>query len=386
MARTQRRGARHHWRTARGAGRTGLGAGRAVAHQRCTARHQRRTARHRHHAVAPQRHTVRRPRCAPRDPWRTACHLWPTARHHRRTARHRGRGAGRHGRNRVGVMSIPMASAASPSPEPHELDGPLLLLAAPGDCKTYRPAKRIKHLVEERGVDPAAITAITPLPSAAPPTRPPGLRRRPQPPERLHQGVDGGATPSEVVLRHHPGRGHTLNRQRASGHLAGPGRTRTLSRGSPANNDGPSFTTQTAVERGEYAPACKPRPPGEGCAGTSHGQNRTREIRPSGIVGGPAETWTTVRLLGHGPRKTPKQPSRRLPSCAPQLDPDRHLFPLAQALPGAHVVRNSAIASIAIRLTPRRSATWFSLGRPALTARVRTVRRRRSSPAARPPG
>ncbi len=29
----------------------------------------------------------------------------------------------------------------------------------------------------------------------------------------------------------------------------------------------------------------------EGREGTSQGQNRTREIRPSGIVGGPMETW-----------------------------------------------------------------------------------------------
>ena len=31
--------------------------------------------------------------------------------------------------------------------------------------------------------------------------------------------------------------------------------------------------------------------PWEGREGTSQGQNRTREIRPSGIVGGPMETW-----------------------------------------------------------------------------------------------
>jgi len=29
----------------------------------------------------------------------------------------------------------------------------------------------------------------------------------------------------------------------------------------------------------------------EGRGGISQGQNRTREIRPSGIVGGPMETW-----------------------------------------------------------------------------------------------
>ena len=30
----------------------------------------------------------------------------------------------------------------------------------------------------------------------------------------------------------------------------------------------------------------------KGSRRTSQGQNRTREIRPSGIVGGPMETWT----------------------------------------------------------------------------------------------
>ncbi len=45
--------------------------------------------------------------------------------------------------------------------EPHTSDGPLLLLAAPGTGKTYTLARRIKHLVEERNVDPGEITVIT---------------------------------------------------------------------------------------------------------------------------------------------------------------------------------------------------------------------------------
>ncbi|MHC5058244.1 MAG: UvrD-helicase domain-containing protein [Planctomycetota bacterium] len=45
--------------------------------------------------------------------------------------------------------------------ELHELDGPVLLLAGPGTGKTYRLARRIKHLVEERGVDPSEVMVIT---------------------------------------------------------------------------------------------------------------------------------------------------------------------------------------------------------------------------------
>jgi superfamily I DNA/RNA helicase len=43
----------------------------------------------------------------------------------------------------------------------HERKGPLLLLAGPGTGKTYRLGKRIKYLVEDRGVAPDTITVIT---------------------------------------------------------------------------------------------------------------------------------------------------------------------------------------------------------------------------------
>lgn len=42
-----------------------------------------------------------------------------------------------------------------------ELDGPLLLLAGPGTGKTYNLGKRIKYLVEEKGVPSESITVIT---------------------------------------------------------------------------------------------------------------------------------------------------------------------------------------------------------------------------------
>ena len=46
----------------------------------------------------------------------------------------------------------------------------------------------------------------------------------------------------------------------------------------------------------------------EGSRRTSQGQNRTREIRPSGIAGGPMETWTTgagLRPVGKPPDLPP---------------------------------------------------------------------------------
>ena len=39
--------------------------------------------------------------------------------------------------------------------------GPIALVAGPGSGKTTRLALRIKHLVEDRGADPTAITVIT---------------------------------------------------------------------------------------------------------------------------------------------------------------------------------------------------------------------------------
>jgi hypothetical protein len=112
--------------------------------------------------------------------------------------------------------------------------------------------------------------------------------------------------------------------QRTSGHLAGPGRSRTQSRGSRANNVGPTLTKQTAAERGGYGPAFKLPPHREGCEDTSQGQNRTREIRPSGIVGGPMETWTMVGATRARTAERPTQPSFDLTSRAPWFYPDPH--------------------------------------------------------------
>ena len=131
---------------------------------------------------------------------------------------------------------------------------------------------------------------------------------------------DGGVTPVEVMeditlVRVTPGRGKgalgTWRFSTGPGHRAGQGSGTGL-------GDKPA-------SRGVYASQrLSLRLHGK----VSHGlqrrqdQNRTREIRPSGIVGGPAETWTTARATRARTAETPKQPSLRLPSRAPQLYPD----------------------------------------------------------------
>jgi hypothetical protein len=54
----------------------------------------------------------------------------------------------------------------------------------------------------------------------------------------------------------------------------------------------------------------------------SRGQNRTREIRPSGIAGGLAETWIMEEAKRARKAETPEQPSRHLMSSAPYFYPD----------------------------------------------------------------
>ena len=61
--------------------------------------------------------------------------------------------------------------------------------------------------------------------------------------------------------------------------------------------------------------------PWEGREGTSQGQNRTREIRPSGIVGGLAETWAMEKGKRARKAETPKQPSLCLRLRAPHFYP-----------------------------------------------------------------
>ena len=91
------------------------------------------------------------------------------------------------------------------------------------------------------------------------------------------------------------------------------------------------------VLRGEGATRT-PRSWGEGCASTaashragrpaltngvqSRGQNRTREIRPSGIVGGLQETWPMVKLGTHAATERAAVVTPHLSVRAPGLYPD----------------------------------------------------------------
>ena len=100
------------------------------------------------------------------------------------------------------------------------------------------------------------------------------------------------ATPCEVT----PGAGKgALGTWRA---LAGPGLGAGLT---VAIKDGPSPACKPPVERGACESALKLPRCREDSRRTSQGQNHIREIRPCGIVGGPAETWTMVEL---GTRRT----------------------------------------------------------------------------------
>ena len=53
------------------------------------------------------------------------------------------------------------------------------------------------------------------------------------------------------------------------------------------------------------------------------GQNRTREIRPSGIAGGLVETWARVQAIRIHKAETPKQTSFYLRLRALHFYPDR---------------------------------------------------------------
>ncbi len=54
----------------------------------------------------------------------------------------------------------------------------------------------------------------------------------------------------------------------------------------------------------------------------SRGQNRTREIRPSGIAGGPGETWSMVEMGTHFVTERAGMETLHLQVRAPQLYPD----------------------------------------------------------------
>ena len=116
--------------------------------------------------------------------------------------------------------------------------------------------------------------------------------------------VTASETTLEVVLE-----GNAIGRQRSPGHSVAPrnvARNQTQSWVIAASISGRG-SMQTLRARGECVSALKLRSVGEGMllgnGVQSRGQNRTREIRPSGIVGGLAETWVWLELNGHVQRK-----------------------------------------------------------------------------------
>ena len=79
-------------------------------------------------------------------------------------------------------------------------------------------------------------------------------------------------------------------------------------------------------------PALELPPLWEGSGRTSRGQNRTREIRPSGIVGGLTETWGMVSAKRARTAERPKQPSPHLNRRAPCFYPDRQHYAITAGL------------------------------------------------------
>jgi hypothetical protein len=84
--------------------------------------------------------------------------------------------------------------------------------------------------------------------------------------------------------------------------------------------------SQLRSVRGVCEPALEPRRPKEDPSPTngvqSRGQNRTREIRPSGIAGGPVGTWLMAELGPHLATERARLVTLRLPVRASQIYPD----------------------------------------------------------------
>ena len=136
--------------------------------------------------------------------------------------------------------------------------------AAGADSNLRRPEAGGKTEGDERGV----VWRMSPY----------ERRREPTPPEAALDAAPEPVTPG-------PGKGALgtwrLLRRDTTGHRAGSSGCDTQKRA----------VGQTAGGLGVCESALEPRRPWKGPEGTSQGQNRTRENRPSGIVGGPQEPW-----------------------------------------------------------------------------------------------
>ncbi len=145
---------------------------------------------------------------------------------------------------------------------------------------------------------------------------------------------EGSVTAPETTLEVVLLEGNVLGRQRSPGHSVAP---RHVTRNQTqswivAGSISERGNMQTWRARGECESALKLRPDGEGMllanGVQSRGQNRTREIRPSGIVGGLAETWVWSELNGHVQRKRRNSQAQVLQLRAPQIYPDNRMLRL----------------------------------------------------------
>jgi len=91
----------------------------------------------------------------------------------------------------------------------HKADGPLLLLAGPGTGKTYRLAKRIKYLVEEKNISPDEITVITFTSAAAR-----NMHERISDPDREELYIEHDLQPKMICTMH--SLGHRIIGEKAS--------------------------------------------------------------------------------------------------------------------------------------------------------------------------
>ena len=142
---------------------------------------------------------------------------------------------------------------------------------------------------------------------------------------------EGGVMSSEAALEVARMVGNTHLRRRGSGHSVVP-RAQHASRlraGIRAGLRSGRGCRQTMRTRGVCAPALELQPAWEGLhpenGMQSRGQNRTREIRPSGIIGGPVETWPMVELGTHLATERARLETLRLRVRAPQIYPDNRM-------------------------------------------------------------
>lgn len=140
----------------------------------------------------------------------------------------------------------------------HTLDGPLLLLAGPGTGKTYRLARRLKHLVEARHVDPASIAAVTFTAAAAA-----ELRERISDPDRPELYIARELQPASIGTLHAFGHALVRAHHRALGLPAEPAvladdRMRDILLGDAAQLAGQPRAAADDAERCRRHGGCRP--------------------------------------------------------------------------------------------------------------------------------